>query len=79
MTGHVSSAKAKMKRVRVIINQAPKDWRVKGGVDRPLRLRTKNIAPSTRGIGKPAKAVGFFRELQSARTTGENISLRSLD
>ncbi len=34
---------------------------VKGGVDRPLRVRAKNIAPSTYGIGKPAKPVGSPR------------------
>ena len=32
---------------------------VKGGLDRPLRLRAKNIAPSARGIGKQACPKGI--------------------
>jgi hypothetical protein len=34
---------------------------IKDGVDIPLRLRAKNIAPSTRGVGQPGQASGEWK------------------
>ena len=41
---------------------------VKGGTDRPVRLRAKNIAPNTRGIGKPTKRGGVPRVYRVPRS-----------